>query len=117
MSEEILKALMVLFAIISKQDTGSNERHRKFVSAFLTNQLSKLKVIEYLMLYDETLNTSDKKESKEGTKLTSVKDSVKILSICRKIIENHGGTIEVTSEVGTGTTFTIRFPLEGSIDL
>src|ERR1035437_9246937 len=85
MSEEILKALMELFAIISKQDTGSNERHREFVSTFLTTQLSKSKVVEYVTLYDNILNKPDKKESKEGTKLTSVKDSVKILAICRKI--------------------------------
>ncbi|MBI4947909.1 MAG: ATP-binding cassette domain-containing protein [Bacteroidetes bacterium] len=85
MSEEILKALMELFAIISKQDTGSNERHRNFVSTFLTSQLSKNKVAEYLMLYDDILNKPDKRESKTESKLTSVKDSVKILAICRKI--------------------------------
>ena len=85
MSEEILKALMELFAIISKQDTGSNERHRKFVSTFLISQLSKSKVLEYLMLYDDILNKPDKRESKDGSQLTSVKDSVKILAICRKI--------------------------------
>ena len=85
MSEEILKALMELFAIISKQDTGSNALHREFVSTFLTSQLSKNKVEEYLLLYDVILNKPDKNEHKEVTKLTSVKDSVKILAICRKI--------------------------------
>ena len=29
------------------------------------------------------------------------------LSVVRKIVENHGGRLEVTSEVGVGTTFTI----------
>ncbi|WP_299703075.1 HAMP domain-containing sensor histidine kinase [uncultured Pontibacter sp.] len=32
------------------------------------------------------------------------------LYIVRRIIENYNGTIEVASEVGVGTTFTIRFP-------
>jgi PAS domain S-box-containing protein len=33
------------------------------------------------------------------------------LSLCRGIIEAHGGTISVDSEVGDGTTFRIRLPL------
>lgn len=33
------------------------------------------------------------------------------LSIVKNLIELNGGTIEVTSEVGKGTTFTIRFPI------
>jgi signal transduction histidine kinase len=32
------------------------------------------------------------------------------LFIVKRIIENYSGTIDVTSEVGVGTTFTIRFP-------
>lgn len=35
------------------------------------------------------------------------------LSIVRTIIENHHGTIGVKSEVGQGTTFTIRLPFYG----
>ncbi len=33
------------------------------------------------------------------------------LSIVKWIVDSHGGTIEGSSEVGKGTTFTVRFPL------
>ncbi len=33
------------------------------------------------------------------------------LSICREIVEGHGGRIEVQSEPGVGTTFTLLIPL------
>jgi len=34
------------------------------------------------------------------------------LAICQQIVHQHGGTIEVESEVGRGTHFTIRLPQE-----
>jgi len=33
------------------------------------------------------------------------------LSICKRFVENHGGSIEVESEVGKGTTFTVKLPI------
>jgi len=33
------------------------------------------------------------------------------LSICKEIVESFGGAIEVESELGKGTIFTVRFPL------
>jgi ABC-type multidrug transport system ATPase subunit len=92
MSEEILKALMQLFAIIAKQDTGANISFRDFVDSFLKNQISKDKVNEYLSLYDSFLIDKKEKEIENKTeenpdkpKLTSVKDSVRTLGICKKI--------------------------------
>jgi len=35
------------------------------------------------------------------------------LSVVQKIVENHGGRIEVTSEVGKGATFTVFLPQSG----
>jgi nitrogen fixation/metabolism regulation signal transduction histidine kinase len=34
------------------------------------------------------------------------------LSLCRQIIRNHGGQVNVKSETGKGTTFTVSFPVE-----
>ncbi len=89
MSEEILKALMQLFAIIAKQDVGLSKGERAFVENFLRQQLNESAVEEYLTLFDSYIDTevSNNNEPDENTghKLTSVKDSVKILGIARKI--------------------------------
>ncbi|MGA9348777.1 MAG: ATP-binding protein [Anaerolineae bacterium] len=36
------------------------------------------------------------------------------LAVSRSLVEGHGGTIEVESEVGRGTTFSVRLPISGS---
>jgi signal transduction histidine kinase len=36
------------------------------------------------------------------------------LSVVHGIVKNHGGAIAVDSEVGTGSTFTVFFPLAGA---
>ena len=68
MSEEILKALMQLFAIISKQDGGGSTSHRGFVESFLILRLSQEKVQEYLKLYDEYLGAGENKEEETEAK-------------------------------------------------
>lgn len=89
MSEEILKALMQLFAIIAKQDEGVELKERDYVVNFLMQQLNDEAVKEYIALFDEHagLNRKDDEENEEKSKrkLTSVKDSVRILGICKKI--------------------------------
>lgn len=38
------------------------------------------------------------------------------LFITKRIIENHGGAIEVSSRIDAGTTFTLRFPLAPAVE-
>ena len=91
MSEEILKALMQLFAIIAKQDEGVETNEREYVVNFLMQQVNNDAVEEHIELFEKHAGF-DKEKTKiadDGTpkkvKLTSVRDSVKILGICKKI--------------------------------
>ena len=90
MSEQILKALMQLFAIIAKQDSGVEDNEIDFVELFLTSQLSSDFVEEYMALFYKHAGIESREENREKrkkgeVKLTSVKDSVRILGICKKI--------------------------------
>jgi ABC-type multidrug transport system ATPase subunit/uncharacterized tellurite resistance protein B-like protein len=85
MSEEILKALMELFALIVKQDRGILINEREYVSEFLNKQLTREAVQEYLALFDEHAGPVLEKSMLKETSAPSVKDSVKILGICKKI--------------------------------
>ncbi|MBN1598564.1 MAG: ATP-binding cassette domain-containing protein [Bacteroidales bacterium] len=83
MSEEILKALMQLFAIVAKQDEGVESTQVEYVKTFLQQQLTAEKVAEYYALFEKNAGLTDEEERK--SKLTSVKDSVRILGLCKKI--------------------------------
>ncbi len=86
MSEEILRALTQLFAIITKQDEGVSDNERQFVIRFFQQELDQSSIDEYIELYD-TLSGYNKPDAAENdrNRRTSVKDSVKTLGICRKI--------------------------------
>jgi len=85
MSEEILKALMELFALIVKQDSGILMNEREYVSSFLDKQLTKENVDEYLALFNEHAGPVLERSTVKEPTSPSVKDSVKILGICKKI--------------------------------
>jgi ABC-type multidrug transport system ATPase subunit len=85
MSEEILKALMELFALVVKQDGGILINERDYVSNFLSKQLTRETVDEYLALFDSHAGPVLENSSLRKPSAPSVKDSVKILSICKKI--------------------------------
>ena len=48
-------------------------------------------------------------DAREGTGLG--------LSLTKKFVELHGGTVEVASVVGKGSTFTLRFPVAASTEV
>ncbi len=79
MSEEILKALMQLFALITKQDGGIGDKEIAYVERFLVQQIGIESAQAYLQLYQETATEGEEK------KLTSVLDSVKVLKLCKQI--------------------------------
>ena len=79
MSEEILRALMQLFALITKQDGGIGEKEIEYVNRFLVHQIGVDSAREYLQIYKETAGES------EEQKLTSILDSVKVLKLCKQI--------------------------------
>jgi len=87
MSEEILKALTQLFAIITKQDGGVTENERQFVINFFQQELEQSAIQSYLDVYDEISGFKNQIPHHEDQKdsVPSVKDSLKTLAICKKI--------------------------------
>lgn len=84
MSEEILRALMQLFALITKQDGGLEESEKEYVLHFLRSQLGDEGVEEYYQLFLEAAATRAEPRP-ERKKLTSMLDSVRTLSVCKRI--------------------------------
>ncbi len=85
MSEEILKALMQLFALIVKQDGGVEANEKEYVKNFLTQQLNDETVDEYIELFSEFAGLREEDLLISKARPTSVRDSVKIFGICKKI--------------------------------
>lgn len=82
MSEEILIALIRLFAIISKQDGGVTEGERDYVIFFFKQQLGHDDIKQYIDLYDKL--TDYGKEVDQSSKAT-LQDSIRALKISKKI--------------------------------
>lgn len=81
MSEEVLKALVQLFAIIAKQGSGISTLEREYIERSFLHRLSEESVLEYMELFDSYL------EENYDNERTSVLDSLTTLSICSKINE------------------------------
>jgi len=84
MSEEILKALTRLFAIVTRQDGGVTKNEREFVHNFFRSELDQRSVQEYIRLYD---GYAEAEQSGEPLSDASglVHDSLRTLAICKKI--------------------------------
>ena len=82
MSEEILKALSQLFAIVTKQDDGATEAERSFVHQFFRQEVDQASVRTYLDLFDQLTGY---KEADHAGADVSVQDSIRILAICKRI--------------------------------
>ena len=65
MSEQILKALMQLFAIITKQDEGVTDNEKESIRYFLLSQLNEDKVEVYLKLYNTYYGEASSENEKE----------------------------------------------------
>ncbi|HCM60438.1 MAG TPA: ABC transporter [Bacteroidales bacterium] len=85
MSEEILRAMMELFALIVKQDGGMLQSERDFVAAFLSKQLPHQSADEFIQLFLAEAGPIKESDEKSTTEGASVRDSIRILNNCRKI--------------------------------
>jgi len=85
MSEEILRALMELFALIVKQDDGILESERNYVLDFLEKQLNTKSLIKYLLLFEDIAGSPHSERTRQAGDPPDERDSVKILSICKYI--------------------------------
>jgi ABC-type multidrug transport system ATPase subunit len=85
MSEEILKALMELFALVVKQDGGIIQNERDYVINFLEKQLGSNLLIKYVLFFDDLTGSAKQVDEIPENNSPSVRDSVKILNICKQI--------------------------------
>lgn len=85
MSEEILRALMELFALIVKQDAGMLQSERDYVSAFLQKQLTHQSADEFMTLFLENAGPMAAAVGKTEPATSSVRDSIRIFHNCTKI--------------------------------
>ncbi|MCR4559506.1 MAG: ATP-binding cassette domain-containing protein [Bacteroidales bacterium] len=109
MSEEILKALIQMFALIAKQDGGIEDKELQYVESFLVSQLGaeasepvmldfkkqvgliedektrRKRERERLKALEAGIDPEKKAKEEKDAQLTSVRESVKILGLCKKI--------------------------------
>lgn len=87
MSEQILKALMQLFAIIAHPASNASDR-RSIVESFLKRQLNQEAVKTYLEVFNYYYELHQEKLSEKGlVKKRTSSSSVRVLKICTQINE------------------------------
>src|SRR5699024_10077551 len=60
----------------------------------------------------ETLDTLFEPYKQDDSSITAISGGLGLgLSICKQLVELHGGTIEATSTLGVGSVFTFSLPL------
>ncbi len=80
---------------------ATDERREQVVEVALADTGSGIPAEELPRIFEPFYTT---KPAGEGTGLG--------LAVAKRIVDFHNGSIEVHSQVGTGTTFTIQFPVE-----
>jgi len=95
MSEQILKALMQLFAIIARPASNKSDR-RTVVESFLNRQLNKELVAEYLTVFDDYYSLHQEKQKEKNKQVQRISSSsVRVLKICTQINEELTQTQKV----------------------
>ena len=85
MSEEILRAMMEMFALIVKQDGGMLQSEKDYVLAFLKKELTHQSADEFMSLFLENAGPLSDSCSKGRSGSESVRDAIKIFHTCKKI--------------------------------
>lgn len=85
MSEEILRAMMEMFALIVKQDGGMLQSEKDYVLAFLKKELTHQSADEFMSLFLENAGPLSQSCSKGRSGNESVRDAIKIFHTCKNI--------------------------------
>jgi signal transduction histidine kinase len=83
---------------------GHRQQNELLISVNVTGP--GIRKADMVHLFDKFYRSQATEASVQGTGLG--------LAICKKIVEAHNGHIDVQSEIGVGTTFSVHLPLTGS---
>jgi two-component system sensor histidine kinase KdpD len=84
----------------------SAERREGFVAISVADRGFGIDPMEQSLIFDKFYRARNRSESTSGTGMG--------LAICRAIVETHGGTIGVTSQIGHGSVFTFTLKVSGA---
>ena len=111
---EITEALVIIldnaikYSNFHKTIKISTENNNQQVSIHITDQGIGISTKDFPHVFERFYRADKSRSQTDGFGLG--------LSIAKNIIEQHGGTISVTSTVKKGTTFTVTLPLKGSVN-